>query len=129
MSSQDLKSHQWKHRVILVIGNDQESADFKKQVSVLKKSSSGCADRKLVLYQITPSEIRLDFFDDSSSKKWNSASGLYTKFMSKEDEFKFVLIGLDGGIKEKRSRLISTADLFSIIDKMSMRKAEMNRNN
>lgn len=71
MSSQDLKSHQWKHRVILVIGNNQESADFKEQVSVLKKSSSGCADRKLVLYQITPSEIRLDFFDDSSSKKWN----------------------------------------------------------
>lgn len=49
--------------------------------------------------------------------------------MSKGDEFKFVLIGLDGGIKEKRSSLISTADLFSIIDKMSMRKVEMNRNN
>lgn len=129
MNSQDLKSHQWNNRVILVLSNDQDSADFKKQIADLKNSSTDCAERKLILYQITPSEVRLDFFDEQDSKKWNTAAGLYTEFMSEKDTFKFILIGLDGGVKEERSHIIATEELFSIIDAMSMRKAEMKKSN
>lgn len=129
MNSQDLKSHQWNNRVILVLSNDQDSADFKKQIADLKNSSTDCAERKLILYQITPSEVRLDFFDEQDSKKWNAAADLYTEFMSEKDTFKFILIGLDGGVKEERSHIIATEELFSIIDAMSMRKAEMKKSN
>ncbi len=41
--------------------------------------------------------------------------------------FTAVLIGKDGGVKEKSSRPIPPADLFGTVDKMPMRRQEMRR--
>jgi hypothetical protein len=127
MDSQNLKTHQWKNRIILVFSADGESAHFDKQISDLKQASDGCADRQLVMYQIVPSEIHVNYFNNNESKKWNAASDLYTEFMEKDEDFKVVLIGLDGSVKEERDEPISSKELFEIIDGMPMRQAVMRK--
>ena len=129
MDSQDLKQHQWKNRIILVFSDDAESASYKKQIADLKEEKQGCTERKLLMYQVLPSQVRLNDFSGAKSEKWNSASDLFTEFMSKDEEFKVVLIGLDGSVKENRSEPMSSEELFKIIDGMSMRKAEMRKDN
>ncbi|WP_345165985.1 DUF4174 domain-containing protein [Algibacter aquimarinus] len=39
-----------------------------------------------------------------------------------------LLIGLDGGIKLRQSKMLYCKDLFSVIDVMPMRKSEINNN-
>lgn len=127
MDSQDLQNYQWKNRIVLVLSDDSGSDKFIQQIADLKKASQGCAERKLVMYQFIPNEVHSNSFDGAESKKWTSASDLYTKFMKKGDDFKFVLIGLDGSVKEKRTEPMPTQELFDIIDGMSMRQAEMRK--
>ena len=128
MDSQDLKTHQWKNRIILVLSDDEDNTAFKTQIENLKDSSDGCAERKLVLYQVLPNQITVHYFNENDKKPSPSSSDLYKEFMSVNDTFKMILIGLDGSIKEKRAEPISSKDLFSIIDGMSMRQAEMRNN-
>ena len=129
MNSQDLKTHQWNNRVIIVLSNDAQSKAYTRQIADLKQASGGCLERKLVLYQVLPSEIRLNKFGGKKSEKWNATSDLYREFMQKDDSFKVVLIGLDGSVKEERAEPITSKELFEIIDGMSMRQAEMRRDN
>ncbi len=128
MNSQDLQNHQWKNRIVLVLSNDSDSKKFIHQIADLKSASEGCAERKLVMYQFIPNEVHSNSFDGSESKKWTSASDLYTKFMKKGDDFKFVLIGLDGSVKEEQTEPMESQELFAIIDGMSMRQAEIRKN-
>jgi hypothetical protein len=127
MDSQNLKTHQWNNRIILVFSADGESPHFEKQIADLKQASDGCAERKLVMYQIVPSEIHVNYFNNNESKKWNATSDLYKEFMEKDDAFKVVLIGLDGSVKEERDEPIASKELFKIIDGMSMRQEEMRK--
>lgn len=127
MDSQDLKSHQSNHRIILVFSEDAASADFKKQIANLKEASEACAERKLLLYQVLPNEVEMHNFEGSESQKWNSSSELYKDFILNKDRFKVVLIGLDGTMKEERQEPISSKELFDIIDSMPMRQARMNK--
>ena len=128
MDSQDLKSHQWKNRIVLVLSQDENLPEFSEQIEGLKSVSKGCAERKLIMYQVVPNEVHSNHFDGSNSKKWTSQTELYKEFMEKNNKFKIVLIGLDGTVKEERSNPISSKELFEIIDGMSMRQAEMRKN-
>lgn len=128
MNSQDLKTHQWNDRIILVFSNDGESVLFKQQIDLLKDASKGCADRKLVMYQVTRSEVHVNYFNGTESRKWNTTTDLYKDFMKPNDSFKVILIGLDGTIKEKRQQPFTSKELFEIIDGMSMRQREMRKN-
>ena len=129
MDSQDLKTHQWKNRVILILSNDAENQAYKTQINDLKNSSEGCAERKLLMYQVLPNQLTTHHFKGDKRKPSPSSSDLYKEFMSASDSFKMILIGLDGGIKEKRNEPISSKELFAIIDGMSMRQAEIRKNN
>lgn len=42
-------------------------------------------------------------------------------------EFSIVLIGKDGGEKLRRNSLLTTRELFSMVDVMPMRRAEMRK--
>ncbi|WP_157686845.1 DUF4174 domain-containing protein [Nonlabens sp. Hel1_33_55] len=129
MDSQDLKNHQWKNRIVLVLSNDAANEHYKAQIADLKSVKEECAERKLVMYQVLPSEVRLQKFDGSKSEKWNESSDLFKEFMQKDDEFKMVLIGLDGSVKEERNEPMSSKELFDIIDSMPMREREMRKDN
>ncbi|BAO55299.1 methylmalonyl-CoA epimerase [Nonlabens marinus S1-08] len=129
MDSQDLKKYQWQNRIVLVLSDDETNKNFKTQIESLKAASAGCAELKLVLYQVLPNQVTLHHFEAADKKPSPNSSDLYKEFMRSKDSFKFVLIGLDGSIKKEQSTIMETEELFSIIDGMSIRQAEMKRKN
>ena len=55
-----------------------------------------------------------------------SSSSFFEKFNAHEDEFTFILVGKDGSVKLRRvGEVVSSQELFQLIDSMPMRKAEM----
>ncbi|MEN8815440.1 MAG: DUF4174 domain-containing protein [Nonlabens sp.] len=128
--SQDLKKHQWKNRILLIISQEScTDAAFPelmvKQHNMIKDSLQGYADRKLVVYKIFPLKYKFMRPEVRKESKWLENSSLYKIYNPENKPFKIVLIGLDGGIKEERDTWINSLELFTIIDGMSMRKAEM----
>jgi hypothetical protein len=49
--------------------------------------------------------------------------------LSNGANFEVILIGKDGGVKKRKTELMSTDGLFAIVDAMPMRQSEMKGNN
>ncbi len=119
--SQNLSSHQWKDRIIILLTEDPKNKTYLEQITELKKNESGLQERKLIVYQTQPKQFKQGL----SSSDWKSTSDLYDTYKKTTSRFEFVLIGLDGGIKLQESELVSREKLFSVIDKMPMRRNEL----
>lgn len=119
-SSQNMKSHQWKNRVLLVISDNKSNVDFANQTQLLKDKSLELIERKLIVYQITKNAYSYNY-----NQSWILSTKLYRKHNKEKATFKVILIGLDGGIKLKQTSILSEKKLFTIIDGMPMRKQEL----
>ncbi|MFK7772052.1 MAG: DUF4174 domain-containing protein [Saprospiraceae bacterium] len=123
--AQSLSQHEWKHRVILLFAPSFQNENLQQQLKIFQKDEEGLTDRKLIVYQITPDEIKKEgevLNENSEVKSW------FKKFNINKNEFTFILIGLDGGEKMRNSEVVSIDKLFSKIDRMPMRQSEINRN-
>ena len=80
------------------------------------------------LHRLNPSELLL-------SKKFVKNNPDFCKNLSYElsfvlnekEDFEVILIGLDGGIKLQRTKILTKEDLFKITDSMPMRRDELTR--
>ncbi len=124
VNAQDLKTHKWENRLVLVISKEQDSPNYKKQLSELKKDQKGLSERKLIIYKILPDK----FSKGLESRNWKKASTLYEKYKTKNCDFQVLLIGLDGGIKLNQPKVLSLEKLFSTIHSMPMRQSEIRKN-
>ncbi len=119
---QVLKSHLWQDRVILVFASDMQDSNLQTQLQFFEKNLDGLKERKLTVYQITPTTLKknsADFFEK------NFKENLYQKYKPNKNEFTFILIGLDGGEKMRSTKVVSLAKLFGEIDSMPMRQWEI----
>ena len=121
VQSQDLASHQWKDRVILLFTDDLEDQTYQNQIIELQNCKSGLKDRKLVVYHITPTAYKKGL----SSTNWIDTAQKFYSYKKTNSAFEFVLIGLDGGKKVQQSEFMSCKKLFSTIDVMPMRRSEI----
>lgn len=123
--AQSLAQHEWENRVILLFAPDFENKELKQQLGFFQNDKKGMEDRKLIVYQITPTEVKKDGTDLNQK---NEIVSSFEKFKVDKKGFTFILIGLDGGEKMRNSDPVSVEKLFSKIDRMPMRRAEMRRN-
>lgn len=122
--AQNIKSHQWENRLLLVITDDNNSKIYKNQIRALKNNEIGLEERKLLVYQVKKDSYKIGF---TKNNCWQKSNSLY-KTYQKNTPFEILLIGLDGGIKLRQSKLLNCKDLFSIIDVMPMRSNELREN-
>lgn len=127
--SQTLQKHQWNNRLVIVLSDELTNPLFQKQLTALTKEATACIDRKLIMYQVLPNSWSMEDFTSKTTKEWQSTPTLFGQFMEKSTHFKVILIGLDGTLKEERSNYVEPQELFSIIDRMPMRKAEIGSKN
>jgi hypothetical protein len=118
--SQDIDKHQWENRVLLVFSDDKNSIQLRKQIDVLSKERKGLEERKLKIYQFSENQFTTDF-----NTIWFSSEFNTKKYKRGSEDFKVVLIGLDGGVKLKQTTVLSPEKLFAIIDGMPMRRQEL----
>ncbi len=122
LTGQNLKEHQWKNRLVLIITSDSESETYTSQIEAFNINGQEFDERKLIIYKVSPNKYKVENSDDNS---WVSDSKLYTLYNSNDKDFKIILIGLDGHIKIEQSELLTTKDLFATIDSMPMRRSEL----
>ena len=113
---QTLRQSRWKKRVLLVAAPNAEQVDFKTQKALLAANRAELAERDFLVLDVLYSQL----------------SAADQQFLSKKigvqpPSFTVVLIGKDGGVKEKSNHPIASADLFGTVDKMPMRREEMRK--
>ena len=121
---QTIKEHQWKERVLLILTNDEHNAEYKKQLDQFNEETLDFKERKLIIYRITPKFYRIGF----AQVKKNASTQLYKNYKKTKESVEVILIGLDGGIKLRKTSLLTKTDLFGLIDGMPMRKNELKNN-
>ncbi|WP_161787236.1 DUF4174 domain-containing protein [Hymenobacter sp. IS2118] len=113
---QTLRASRWQHRVLLLAAPTAAHPDFKAQKALLATQKAELADRDFVVVEA--------LYDQLSAA---DLAFLKQKTGAQPPQFAAVLIGKDGGVKERRARPIPPADLFGTVDKMPMRRQEMRR--
>lgn len=124
IKGQNLKSHRWNDRVLLVITDSETNLLFQQQMQSLEVHRNALDNRKLIVYQVTSKAFKTGFV---ASDIWIKSSNLYSSFNLESLSFKVVLIGLDGRIKLEQNEFISIEKLCNTIDRMPMRRAELSR--
>ena len=119
MYSQELQDYKWKNRIILIISSSEKSEIFNKQINALEEDHTALEERKLILFKILPSKFKINL------EEWKQDSNLYDAYNPDKEDFKIILIGLDGGIKLNKDSFKSRSELFALIDGMPMRQAEL----
>ncbi|WP_298548920.1 DUF4174 domain-containing protein [uncultured Aquimarina sp.] len=119
--SQDLDKHLWKNRLILVLADSYENSKFTKQLREFNTNTDDLQDRKLIVYQITPTSYQKGIKKSDAIKN----NTLFKRYNSSNEDFKIILIGLDGGIKLESNKLVSASLIFEQIDQMPIRKQEL----
>lgn len=119
-----LRSHQWKHRVLLVFAPASYNAAYLRQRLQFDKAPQGFRDRELLYVPVVDGEtlqVRTQNLDAESQK------ALREEFSIPSDSFAVLLIGKDGGVKLRRAEPVTADELFRLIDSMPMRQQEMRR--
>ncbi len=123
--AQDISSHKWKNRVLIILSDEDSRDQLDQQVNILQSDPEGLNDRKLVIYYVKGDTYRKGI----NANEWVHGSNTFESFKDSEDHFKVILMGLDGGIKINQSEVLSLDELFSTIDAMPMRRNELRTRN
>jgi hypothetical protein len=109
---------EWKHRIIIALGND--STVIQSIQSEIDHNKSEIADRDIIYFLISPTKV-------SSNSPVSLSLGEIGELISDyfdDETVKVVLIGKDGGTKMEKSEF-DLPYIFKLIDSMPMRQREM----
>ena len=119
-----VKEHLWKERVLIVTASSPTNVGYKRQDQLLMKGRKGMKERDLVIYRLY-SDHWLN--PDNHRISEEQAKAMYRAFDIDPDTFSVLLIGKDGGVKMRRDDIVSTREIFQLIDSMPMRQQEMRK--
>ncbi len=122
--AQDLQQYQWQNRIIVLYANETELDLLTMQLELLTEEPNELLERKLLVIQAHKDRYKIIFPENS---EWVSSTLKDELNIIKKTEFEVFLLGLDGGIKLRQQEIVQTEKLFSLIDGMPMRKAEVRR--
>lgn len=117
--TQDLSQYRWQNRLLVIVSHQENHPMIQKQLQEVKNHQQELEERRLLTIVMTPEKYQVQTDD----KQWISGSN-YSNYQSGKT-FEVLLIGLDGGIKQRESDVFTAGKLISIIDSMPMRQAEM----
>lgn len=120
-----LAQFQWEER-LLVLLVEADNGALTTQLDMLAKAQDGLAERDMIVLAVRGNDVRAIY----GSADGLDAQALRTSLGGDDaGPFEAVLIGKDGGVKQRWPEPVSTEDLFAIIDAMPMRASEMQRSN
>lgn len=123
---QDIASHQWMNRVLIVMAESKDSELLQQQIDIFNQNEVGITERKLLILLMTPLEFA---FYSPKKIDWQPFSTTYDNYKLRDSEIELVLIGLDGQIKHRKYSVTPALEIFVIIDTMPMRQSELRNSN
>lgn len=119
-----VRSHVWQKRVLIVSASSPTNIGYKRQNQLLERGKKGMKDREMVIYRLY-SDHWLDPSNDLLSKE--EADAIHREYNIEKGTFSVTLIGKDGGVKLKKTDIISPRELFQLIDSMPIRRNEIEK--
>lgn len=116
VSAQNVASHQWENRVLIISGTKSETTLVEQQFQQFKNKSKQLLERKLVLYKCINDNCMFYNWIDKPKP---------VKIKNTFPTFSILLIGLDGGKKYTSHKLQQPNAIFKLIDTMPMRAQEL----
>lgn len=123
ISAQDLKQYQWEKRVLILLTENLDDPLYQNQLKDLQTVPDGLEVRKVLVISLGPNFQGEGISDQITENPTLS----YSKLKSKGSGFEVLLFGLDGYEKLRTQDFLPHQDLFGVIDKMPMRRAEIQR--
>lgn len=117
-----IESHKWEKRVLIFSASSPANIGYKRQEQLLTKSKKGMKERDLIIYKLYDDHW-IDYKNNALSEE--QALAIRKAYDIPEGQFSVLLIGKDGSVKMRKDDIVSTREIFSLIDSMPMRKREM----
>lgn len=121
---QQISDYQWKNRLVVLLTDSQDSQLYQLQLTDLKTDLQGLQERKILVITLTP-KYQITGIDNEIEQK---AVLNFKKLKKETNGFEVILVGLDGYIKLQQSKLLTHQELFAQIDRMPMRRDEIEKN-
>ena len=118
----ELSDYLWQRRPLLVFAPTQSDPRLVETVARIAATGCGFADRDMVLGRIVADGTSTL---DGQMLDTNQAQQLFSRFGIGADGFSVVLIGKDGGEKLRVNDVPDIQTIYTVIDGMPMRGAEM----
>lgn len=112
ISREQLESYRGRKRVLLIFAPSSAHKDYLMQRGLLVGAEDGLRERDL---------LALYLFANRSGEE----HALRDRFKIANDAFAVVLIGKDGGEKERFLEAVQPTKLFGLVDQMPMRRREL----
>jgi hypothetical protein len=116
----DLDQVRWVNRILVVAADTQQQRDLLTMASDAKAHSCQFSNRDLRMLLIVAGNV----FFDGKAVGAPSASRLIAQLGLPDEEFAMLLIGKDGGIKQRWRSVVAVQEIFAVIDGMPMRRRE-----
>lgn len=108
----DLADLRWRHRLVVTASADAVAA----QRAERSRDVGGWAERQLVLVELTTENAMID----GKPADLNVAAA--REKLGLDRDTAVALVGLDGGVKQRRERAFTNNELFAAVDAMPMRR-------
>ncbi|MFN1835417.1 DUF4174 domain-containing protein [Balneola sp. MJW-20] len=120
----DLNDYRWKNRVLLIFSPNASNADYRNQMKTLKSktASDGLKERDLKVFRVIHQRGPMLRDLKIPEEKYES---LRARYSVDPYTYTMVLIGKDGGEKERFGSAVQLSRIFERIDEMPMRKLEI----
>jgi len=113
----------WKNRILLVFSDGEHIGLTKEQGLLIDADKAGFEERDLVGYYVFGHRIISPQGEHAYASKAQALRQRYAD--AKLGGFQVVLVGKDGGVKNRWTAPVGMAELFANIDAMPMRRREM----
>lgn len=117
---QNLSDYQWTNRIIILSDQEQDFSKAKEALETISAFDKELKERDLLIF------IHRD------GKRYDTNFKMVNKDIGKSIPKNFIgyfLIGKDGGIKSQKPYPIDPVSIFTLIDGMPMRRAEIKSDN
>lgn len=120
MQSQKLSDYNWKNRIVILSDSDADFKSAEKALRTISAYKKELNERDIILFLHRNGELFDSDLNLTAIKITNTIPKAFTGYL---------LIGKDGGIKSKEHYPIDPKQIFTLIDGMPMRRAEMKSDN
>jgi hypothetical protein len=118
-----IEAMRWQRRVVVIFSNDATDQKLAKQRAILAADAAGVAERRLAVVEVIGDRATID----GAPRDDVDVIALRRRCEVGPEQFRVVLIGLDGSEKLRREEAVTTGLLFETIDRMPMRQDEQKR--
>ena len=116
-----LSELRWNKRAVLIFGQSDDPQVIE-QTRRLERQKRDLEDRDMVLIRISSQDAAVIYGDAATP----DADPL-RKEAGVQDGFQILLVGKDGGVKFQSRTVVDNIEIFGLIDRMPMRRAEKDR--